>query len=266
MNNVSIAIVTVIYNEKLEHSKTFQSLLSTASQAVFVQDNSLDPDTTTQAKRDFHIVHDPTNPGVSAAYNKAFKWAKKKSLTHVLLTDSDSEFPPQSLEAYFDAAMANPNSIIFPSSVSNGRKISPYYFRFGKSFYGDNIMSGPIKLGKVLAINSGMLIPISVFTQLKGFNESLKLDWSDVHFLRKAASYGVKAVCIPLTINHALSEHGLTPLPSSKYRYKLQTKGIPIVANHLIEKYQMYFWHFLKAIRLGIRYKTFWFASYLLKH
>ena len=163
---VNIAAVMVRYNSDLNRSATYLTLFKDLECPKLIYDNSF-----TKIKAnpiaDFNYHHDPKN-----AFSK-----------------------------YRNAAEESAEKIILPSMLSENKVISPFYFRFGKSWYGDSINFGTINLGKIVAINSGMLIPLSTFQKVNGFNEQLPLDWSDVDFCRKLAKIKTQAQYINLVIN-----------------------------------------------------------------
>lgn len=264
MRDIQIAAVLVLYNESLEESQTYKSLINDSLMPLFIYDNS--PKSQKIKDNRYTYISNPKNPGVSKAYNMAWKWAKEKRYSHLLLLDSDSCFTKNALKVYQDELEKQPDSLIIPTMISNGRKISPFYFKFGKSHYGENIKPGAIEIGKIVAINSGLLIPISILDAVGGFNELLPLDWSDVFFMRSLKKLNVNAVHIDLIVKHSLSEHNTVSLESAKFRYLLQLRGIKIVASNFAEKILMLFWMNLRTLKLTYRYKSFWFLNRFLKH
>ena len=263
-SEISLAAVIVLYKERLEDSITYKTLLKHANLPVFVYDNS-PLSQIVKSDLQFTYVSNPINPGVSKAYNEAWKWAEKNNFTHLLVLDSDSSFPENSVSDYIVAATNYPESLIMPTMMSKERKISPFYFKFGKSHYGENISFGKIQLGKIVAINSGLLIPISVFRKIGGYNELLPLDWSDVCFMRKAAIKNIEAFHVPLQVQHGLSEHIKTSVESAMFRFALQLDGVRHVAFSWREKYQMYFWMAFKSLKLSLQHGSFWFLMRFFK-
>jgi len=256
-----IAAVIVIYNKAIKNSETFQSLLSDLDIPILVYDNS----TKRQESGSLNNVeyqYDSSNSGVSKAYNYAIAWAKKKNCSHLLLLDSDSEFPKDAILEYEKTILEYPEKIVLPAMISNGHKISPFYFKSGKSQYGDDIKFGDLELGKIVAINSGMLIPLKQIDG--GFNENLPLDWSDIDFIRILEN--VKAIHIPLEVHHGLSEHEDRNISSAKYRYITYLKGIKLVALNFRERLLMLFWAKLKALKLCLKYKTLWFIFHFTRN
>ena len=259
--SVNIVAVVVIYEEQLMDTKTYQSFLGQGNIPFLVYDNSKQAQPV-DLKEKSRYIHDSSNGGVSKAYNRAIQWAQEISATHLLLLDSDSSFPENALKVYQEEVLKNENFIILPELISSERKISPFYFNNGKARYGEGIEVGAIKLGKILAINSASLLPLSILSEEKVFNEKLPLDWSDIYFFRKMGKQGVKAAHISLKVRHKLSDHELKTIESSQYRFKLLRKGIPEVSDNTSEKIQMYWWLLLKTVKLSWQYRSFWFINH----
>ncbi|MBL4707508.1 MAG: glycosyltransferase [Flavobacteriales bacterium] len=259
---IKIVAVIVVYQQFLKDTETYRTLLEGANIPYMVYDNS--PNAQALVEKNISYIHNSNNPGVSKAYNEAIKWAKGISASHLLLLDSDSNFPKIALETYTTAAVNFPNQLILPSLTSAGRKISPFYFFNGKSHYGDSIKEGNLQLGRQLAINAGSLLPLAHLENVN-FNEKLPLDWSDVYFFRELSKTSIKAQHIPLTIEHSLSEHEERTLSSVKFRFGLYLKGISEVSDSKGEKLMMYFWAKLKATKLGIHYTSPWFLIQFVK-
>lgn len=256
-----IAAVLVLYNRSLHSSESFQTLLKDSSIPLLVYDNSPLPQRI-ESKEELSYYHNKANSGVSGAFNYAMKWVREKDFSHLLLLDSDSSFPEGALNEYKEALFQNSRSVILPAMLSGGHKISPFYFKWGKSWYGDNLSFGELTSNKIIAINSGSLLPVSLMEDLGGFNSDLPLDWSDVEFMRRLRRKGYSFVHIPLKVQHGLSEHIEKDINSAKYRYRLYLKGIKLVSNSFLERLMMLFWAKLKALKLCIKYKTFWFLMH----
>lgn len=258
---VKLAAVMVLYRQAFEETETYKSFLESAGLTCFVYDNS-PVSQELDLNNQLEYIHDASNSGVSKAYNTAIEWANKNNFSHLLLLDSDSGFPENALDLYHKAIKQQPDKIILPEMRSSNHKISPFFFKWGKSFYGDAIQYGEVQLGKILAINSGMILPLAELKENR-FNENLPLDWSDIYFLRKVKK--IKTVHIPLLVQHGLSEHGEQSIESAKFRFDTYTSGIKEVAENFREKTMMIFWAKLKAVKLSKRYKTIWFFKHFLK-
>lgn len=253
-----IAIVLVLYKVKLEESKAYQTIVKGSGCDTLIYDNSPEVQDVNSVAN-FQYQHNPDNPGVSKAYNEAIAWAKNRTCTHLLLLDSDSSFSVDAFSHYKTAVSQFPDKLILPTLLSNNRKISPFYFKWGKSWYGDDIKPGKLQLGNILAINSGMLIPLALCTEAEAFNEELPLDWSDVAFVRKWSKEQTEAMHIELVVQHGLSEHEERSVESIKFRYKLYVQGLKKVANSTVELFLMLLWAKLRAFKLSVKHRTFWF-------
>ena len=253
-----MAAVIVLYQKNLIETESFQSILKDLDIPILVYDNSPLQQEVLQ-KNNIEYYHNPANPGVSEAYNYAAKWAGEKTCTHLLLLDSDSSFSEGAFENYKKAVKKNPDELILPQVMSSGFKISTFYFKYGKSFYGDKIPVGTIELKQLAAINSGMLIPLKWFKALGGYSTHLPLDWSDIEFVRRFAKKKKTAIHIPLVIQHGLSEHQQESIESAKRRYGIYLRGIKNVSTSFTEYLLMLLWAKLKAIKLCFKYKTTWF-------
>jgi GT2 family glycosyltransferase len=256
-----IAAVLVLYNKSLASSETFQTLLKGATIPLLVYDNSPEAQPITSNGL-VSYYYNASNAGVSGAYNYAMKWARENTFSHLLLLDSDSLFPEKAWEEYKAAVSQYPANVILPAMLSGGHKISPFYFKWGKSWYGDDIAVGELSSNKVIGINSGTILPIAIMEELGGFNEELPLDWSDVEFMRRLRKENKHFVHIPLEVGHALSEHAEKDLNRAKFRYRLYLKGLKLVARNLSERLLMLFWAKMKALKLCIKYKTLWFLMH----
>lgn len=255
---LQIAAVIVLYKEQLDETETFSSLLRHLDWPLLIYDNSPNPQEIKDANRTTY-VHNPSNPGVSTAYNHAMEWARSISASHLLLLDSDSVFPDNAKSVYEGMVSKFSQDLILPSLFSQGKRVSPFYFHGGKTHYGEGISYGALSLGRILAINAGAMLPLDSIEDVK-YNESLPLDWSDVNFFRKLSKKTLKTQHIRLVIQHGLSEHAERSLASAQYRFSLYLSGILIVADRWTERSKMLFWAKLKAVKLCYTYRTFWFG------
>ncbi len=109
----SLLIVLVIYKMKIGESPAFVSLtralqFSHQSATLFVYDNSPRPQNIEQNENwKIEYQNDPTNPGVSKAYNEGFTLAKTENKKWMLLVDQDTEFEKDSLLIYKIAVEEN---------------------------------------------------------------------------------------------------------------------------------------------------------------
>lgn len=265
MEKSKVAAVMVLYKKNINEAETFLTLLNKLSIPTLIYDNS--PTAQNGMLPDYvSYRHNAQNPGVSQAYNEASIWAENQGCTHILLLDADSSFPQKAFELYLNEVLKSPDALILPAMLSGGHKISPFYFKLGKTYYGDSIKFGRLQLGKMVAINSGTLLPIRLLKEVGGFNEQLPLDWSDIDFMRRLSKRNPQVVHIPLEIQHGLSEHQVESLDAVKFRYQHYLKGIKIVSEDFLERMLMLFWAKLKALKLGFKYRSTWFIFHYIRN
>lgn len=255
-----IAAVLVLYEITLEQSETYRSLLAQTKIPYLVYDNSQFPQPI-QAEGCIQYIHNASNVGVSTAYNTAILWAQKHAFSHLLLLDADTQFPPNAFYKYAEAAVKYPHKIILPHIISNQRVVSPFYFKIGKAFYGDAIAFGNIKLGNILAINAGTLLPVAHFNFQLWYNPAILLDWSDVYAFRQMALLGAQAQHIPLILEHHLSEHSLQNTHAAMFRFSTYLDGLKQMQFKGFENLFTTFWACLKGLKLSYRHKKVWFIK-----
>jgi GT2 family glycosyltransferase len=259
--NIKIAAVMVIYEEPISTSKSYQSLLKyLPAEDVLIYDNSKSSQDNPSS---LNYIHDPSNPGVSKAYNHAASWAVAQDHSHLLLLDSDSEFPKDAIETYRKAASLHQDRLILPHIIANGSSISPFWFKWGKSWYGHHIPLGKLEFNNKAAINSGTLIPLSQFQRTKGYNENIPLDWSDIAFCRQLSQLNIGGVKISMVVDHDLSESKASSLDAAKFRFKTFMIGMQNTpSTQFFERLLMLIWAKLKALKLSLKHRSFWFTLY----
>ena len=206
-----ILFVLVLYKRKLNESDSFLSLVDSLKNThlnidIFIYDNS--PSTMlkeelTDKNCNIYYIHDHSNPGVSKAYNEGFKLGKKLNKKWLLLLDQDTEFPEDALLKYCTAVQDyNKNSLFAPILVSeNGAIHSPCNYFFKSGYPMQSVETGLVKCKKKSILNSGLLINIDTFDQVGGYNEKIKLDFSDFDFFNRYSKiyeyfYIVEIKCI----------------------------------------------------------------------
>lgn len=205
-------IVIVVYNKKLDGmSLVFNA--AAKGQHVFVYDNSsVSQELFIAASACIHYEHDPENSGVSRAYNRAAIKAKELGLDKILILDQDTAFDLEMLKEYENAYEKHGDGFIYAPVVKNevGDKIySPAHF---KDFVGkvqvidEFIFSENYSLEGKSLINSGLMIPLRVFDMIGGYNENLKLDFSDIYFIEKYKEIiSNNVVLVDVGLRHSIS-------------------------------------------------------------
>lgn len=186
---VDILLVIVLYNEKLEEATTYKTLcLDKREERVFVWDNSpISFYDKKELPQNVIYNHCPENLGLSFAYNRAVEYAITNSIPWVLLLDQDTHFSDKAMKVYRKSILDNPTAnIIIPQvCINNKTYISPVKGNILMARPKTDVSSGFIDLSKYYFINSGLLIQTVTFMSVKGYNEAVKLDFSDIEFIRR---------------------------------------------------------------------------------
>jgi rhamnosyltransferase len=278
--DVTIAIL-VLYNLDLGKSNSFITLTkalqgSKTSLDLLVYDNS--PYSMLEDKDKFkgenwtiHYTHDSTNPGVSKAYNEGAKLAQKLSKRWILLLDQDTSFPSESLLKYSQAIKISPLSYIFsPYLLEENSKIllSPSGYRFKRGFPLKNskeITPGINSLRGKTLLSSGLLIDLLTFSSLGGYNELLRLDFSDFYFIdkfRKQHSYFylIESKCL-----HGLSRLEENSIDKSAVRFSICCEASRYFSENALEFFQILLFLTFRSLKLSLKYKSFLFQKIIWK-
>lgn len=196
MNINSLFGVIVLYETTLAESKTFKSIQKGLRKQnipfdILVYDNSSEPKYSSEyfevENTRINYIHDSSNSGISKAYNVGAKMARKLNKSWLLLMDQDTEFPPTIFDAYLSGIEHHPSiKLIAPIlKLTNGTIFSPCHYIFKRGFTKKIVKPGINQFKKSSPVNSGMLVNLEAFEKAGGYNESIKLDFSDFQFIEK---------------------------------------------------------------------------------
>lgn len=188
MNTNKILAVIVLYGENVFLSKSYLTMIQPNRLPFFVYDNS--PLPMHSYKEFYHsgiYVHDSSNAGISKAYNCAAAYASENDFEWLLLLDQDTFFPSSTLEKYVEAILEYQNiQLLAPKiSIDSRRYISPVPVWMHISRISRYAPTGIIDIEKYSLINSGLLVNLKAFFSVGGYNENVKLDFSDHQFINR---------------------------------------------------------------------------------
>ena len=200
MNNIidKILAVVVIYNKPLSASDTLISLGKDIASEGCIMDLFIYDNSSTQQDRitinGFKIVShhfDGANVGVSAAYNLGVKYAKELGKEWVLLLDQDTSFFTGAIKEYLKSMEENPDINLFSPIIklANGIIFSPFKMIFKRGIALSKVSSASYPLKFFSPVNSGILVRVTSFEEAGGYNEKVKLDFSDMEFVRRFSRY-----------------------------------------------------------------------------
>lgn len=186
--DLHILIVIVIYKENIYNTKTYKSLIKGNDVNLFIYDNSPNAQ---HKDIDFpptwKYVSNPSNPGLSYAYNCAAEYGKKHNFEWILLADQDTLFAPNILFEYEESILQHPNIKLFapPILIGNQYYISPLRTKYHMAKRSTSVPCGENRLAEYTLINSGMMINIKAFFDVDGYNEKVRIDYSDYQFIER---------------------------------------------------------------------------------
>lgn len=260
--------VLVLYETRLEHSESFKSLSknlenSDSKMDILVYDNNLEPAYEKEASfENWNILYirDRSNPGVSKAYNEGFKIGKKLNKKWLLLLDQDTTFPEDALIKYFDAMHYYKNSVLFaPILTVNNKIYSPSRYYLKRGFHLKSINAGLNIMRNKTLLNSGMCISLAAFEKIGGFNEKVKLYFSDFNFIDRYRRYYTGFIVIDTICEHKMFTIENKNAENQLRRFIYFCEGARNSSDNCVDFCIYFSYAFLRAIKLSITFKTFGF-------
>ncbi len=200
-NEMKILPVIIIYEKDWSKCNIYKSLFSKLEIEILIYDNSYIASNKKYENHLTHYLHDPSNPGVSKAYNKCAKWALQNGFSHIVLFDDDTILPSTYIESIYNVLREKPLiRVITPLlKYDNGRKtFSPTKNPLQKTV--KNLKHpGLNRLQDFLPVNSGACIELESFFSVSGYNENIPLDFADYDFfvrLNKNVDYFYVLDCV----------------------------------------------------------------------
>jgi rhamnosyltransferase len=273
--------VLVLYKIKLEESSTFLTLTKAlkkleASMDLVIYDNSpsqmiQSSDLLRKENWTIHYIHDSANPGVSKAYNEGAKIGQRLGKQWIILLDQDTTFPLDIFSKYLNVIQdSKPQNIVAPYLFQEYPSVllSPSGYKFKRGFPLKDInqpKSGENSFYDRTLLSSGLLINLKIFKDLGGYNENLKLDFSDFYFIDKfrksySSFYLIDSQCL-----HGLSRSEETSLEKSLIRFSICCQAAHHFPESTLEFLQVVFYLFLRSCKLSLIHKTLLFQKIIYK-
>jgi GT2 family glycosyltransferase len=271
--NTELVAVIVLYKTKLGQSKSFLSLSASLMRPdimldLVVYDNSpeYNADEIFDQYPNWNITYcpDEDNGGVSKAYNTAAKIAKGKNRKWLLLLDQDTSFTDHAISVYLDAFKKYPDEKLFAPIMlaGNGKIISPCYFRLMRGFSSRYVKTGVNSLRTFSIINCAMCIDVDAFIKNNGYNEQLKLDFSDHDFIRRfKRSNGDRFIVVDLKVSHQLSSETRNSVTGDMVRFDYYLEGAKHMSATAAEKFLLMVNALLRAVKLSLIHRNAAFVT-----
>tara|TARA_R110002126_G_scaffold141128_2_gene285998 strand:- start:2201 stop:3055 length:855 start_codon:yes stop_codon:yes gene_type:complete len=258
-----VSVVIVLYKVRYEDSISFQSILAANRGEellnLFLYDNSPKPQNITNAQG-LNIIyhHDPDNSGVSKAYNTGADWAKQLKKSWMLILDQDTALPINIFEAYKNSLQEFPNvKMIAPLlRLDDGRIFSPFKYSFKRGFHLKSITPGEYSLFKIAPVNSGMFLDLDTFFASGGYNNAVKLDFSDFQFIERFRKLSSTFCLMNLECIQDFSDNEAS-FSNQLNRFKFYCEGALEISKEGITDWLQYVAIvFVRAANLAWRYKN----------
>lgn len=270
----SLLIIIVTYKQEYDQCATFRSLVENLCDKyksdvfLYIYDNSPskyenDSLHSNKIDRKINVIynHDAQNSGLGVAYNSGAILAEDTGKKWLLLLDQDTNFSGGILENYFEAVISNKQIDIFAPTLfsKNNRLISPSKYFLKRGFALSYVPTGITSLKSITPINSGLLISLKLFNQVGGYDEKIKLDFSDHVFMDKIRKIRNSFYVIPCNSIHNLSSINLGALDNELVRFRFFCEGARNASKNISDSFVYLLINFLRAIKLSIHFKNFIF-------
>lgn len=255
-----LLVVLVLYEIPLRESTTLNSLsraLKHGSGSLFVYDNSAFAQNFESDIWDVTYCHDPSNPGVSKAFNEGFKKAVELNKKWLMLVDQDTDFPENIFEKYFSEMVNSNCEVLVPILRDKKGIVSPSRFYLGGGQRIDFLnKERELPIRKYLFHNSGLLVSTNAFKKAGGYDENLQLDFSDFSFAKRLEKKYAHFKVIDITCEHNLASTSYQNLDRRLYRFKHYKKS----ASYFNKTYRvsglLMLRVFFRGIKLSWQYRT----------
>jgi GT2 family glycosyltransferase len=220
-------IVIVFYNQDIETSKTFQTLINN-SRGILLEDisiilydnspNSLGFDHKKYNDINISYKHDSRNLGIATAYNYAWSIAKTNGSDWLVLFDHDTDVTTEYVQQMLEVNKVDQDiASVVPIISCEGAVISPVFSDTIRPLQQERPTVG-VQQKPIMAINSGSLIKVSFLNQINGFNESFPLDYLDHWIFFEIYSKGYKVQVLDVSLEHELSVMDYSRVSLNRYK------------------------------------------------
>jgi GT2 family glycosyltransferase len=234
----SISVVIVLYKRAPSESQSFCSLIQILGAnhdlaqnfSLILYDNSPQQQNFEGAV-DFPFLykHDPTDAGLSAAYNFALARAQEKQHQWLLLLDQDTtptcDFLRELLASTTSLGAQQDVASIVPKLLVDGKIFSPaahfidqvrHQYRRSNHAVSRDLVG--VQRGRLVAYNSGAALRVSALSSIGGFPEEFWLDYLDHAVFHALSVRGYRMYVMRTEIEHESSQATLSSVPVWRQR------------------------------------------------
>lgn len=225
-------VIIVLYNQKLDDSKTFQSLNKYVqknknilnSVNILIFDNSEMAINKVDGNEIFYdYIQAGENKGLAKAYNYAL--SKAQNCEWLILLDQDSDLTEEYFQSIFHLENLNNHVVaVVPQVISNGKIVSPILGNELPKMQKKLITQGVYF--NLMAINSASAIRVSFLNEIGGFNEAFRLDYLDHWLYHEISQMKLGVYVLGTVINHELSVTKYNEISLNRYKSILNSEII----------------------------------------
>jgi GT2 family glycosyltransferase len=265
-----VLAVLVLFRTELSTAESCKTLAASCADAgmvldLFVYDNSPESQNIVDCHRPLSITyhHDPTNAGVSAAFNAGARLARKQGKQWLLLLDQDTSFPPEAMTVYLAAIRSGGEAMFVPQLVTGTKLLSPCGYRAGIGFHLSGVTPGTMNLSGRSVLNSGLLMRLADFEASGGYDERVRVDFADFAFINRFRLRYSEVMVLDLVCRHGFSNLETPEMEAALHRYAGYCQDGRAAAVTLLLLLTHGFLVLRRAMVLTLRYGSLRFLSKL---
>lgn len=235
---MKITAIIVLYNTKINESKTLNSIRNISGAYSFVDFNFIIYDNSLISQHEeiefpfpYMYYHDETNGGLATAYNYALNYCIENNTPWLLLLDQDTELRKEyflEIEKTLKSVRENADIVsIIPQIICNNNKISPVSFNkcgFVKEINKKN--STGIYDIPVTGINSGTLLSVDFINSIGGFNLAFRIDMLDYWYFQQINRMNKKVYVLESQLEHSLSVMNYADVSVERYKNIIKAEHV----------------------------------------
>jgi len=264
--NKKYLILIVIYNETIDESLTYKSLLGSSkylnNSKLVIWDNSKISQKMNKNKISFfdeiEYIHTPENLSLSKIYNKVIQL--NNGFGYMIILDQDSSFSINYFQEIEKATAENKDINLFlPIVKSSNTIVSPGNYKIFKGSYWKKEKYGKINSKDILAINSGMVINFNYLRNLfTGYDERLRFYGTDTFFMLNYSEHNKYIYIINYILEHdsALLNKNESIEKILKRERELLNAWILVNENNKFHLLLTYIYTIYKTVKLSLKYRT----------
>lgn len=269
-----LLVVIVLYRSTLVESNAYQSITKAFAHSydggkqvdlMIVNNGPIHIECQTDdAVFRLHYVERLDNPGVSKAYNLAGQLAGRLQKQWLLVLDQDTILPINFWDRYNESIRLHPTIPIHaPKLWSGDVLISPCKYRFYRgTLLPTNIQAGLHSVKGRNVLNSGLLIRVDALHAVGGYNESVRLYFSDFVFFDRIKNQYDEFAVVDVNLIHDLSSTDYSSQKIASERFLLYCQGGHAAAEGSLTRSIIYFVTIgARSLLMGKRFGTLLFVK-----